>query len=395
MAPANSIALSTRAPIGHLAILGSQGCTNQGCKLLVPTETIRSEFLFEILEIARHELQAQGHGTTFLELSRQKLGNFRLAIPPVHEQSDMVRFLEHAHRGIRRYIHAKQKLIALLEEQKQAIIRAAVTGEMDVGRGRPYANYRDSRMEWLREVPKHWQTRKLGHVARVFNGATPSRMQSAYWENGTIPWLNSSKVNDGLVVEPAELVTDRAVEECAIALVRRGAVILGLVGQGKTRGMAALLGISTTISQNVAAIVPSRSVDGAFVYRLLTAMYGHIREKGRGGNQEALNCELVGRLRIPMPPLVEQIAIVRYLDRVLSKLDKNTENISNETALMKELHSRLVADVVTGKVDVRKGMGRRTESNAGEHEKMLLDSPTDDATADLGNIHGTIKAAKA
>ncbi len=77
--------------------------------------------------------------------------------PTLEEQTAIVRFLDHADRRIRRYLRAKEKLIAVLEEQKQAIIQQAVTGQIDVRTGRPYPSYQDSGVEWLGEVPEHWE----------------------------------------------------------------------------------------------------------------------------------------------------------------------------------------------------------------------------------------------
>ena len=86
------------------------------------------------------------------------------SIPPLSEQTAIVRFLDHADRRIRRYIRAKQKLLALLEEQKQAIIHQAVTGQIDVRTGEPYPAYKPSGVEWLEEVPKHWEMVRNGRL---------------------------------------------------------------------------------------------------------------------------------------------------------------------------------------------------------------------------------------
>ena len=93
---------------------------------------------------------------TIAHFTREKFGTLRIPLPPLPEQAAIVRFLDHVDRRIRRYIRAKQKLIALLEEQKQAIIHEAVTGQIDVRTGEPYPAYKPSRVEWLREVPEHW-----------------------------------------------------------------------------------------------------------------------------------------------------------------------------------------------------------------------------------------------
>src|SRR5205085_5998412 len=125
-----------------------------------------------------------------------------------------------------------------------------------------------------------------------------SRSQPAYWEGGTAPWLASGKVNDYIVTAANQFVTERALRECSLLLALAGAVILGLVGQGKTRGLSALLDIDAYINQNLAAIVPRSGLTGRYLHHFLTAFYQPLRELGRGGNQEALNCEIVGRFQI-------------------------------------------------------------------------------------------------
>ena len=281
-------------------------------------------------------------------MSGGTIGDVRLPCPPLAEQAAIVRFLDYADRRIRRYISAKQKLIALLKEQKQAVIYDAVTGRIDVRTGRPYAEYKASGVDWLGDVPERWTVRRLGQLAKVFNGATPSRANSLYWQDGTVPWLNSSKVNDQTVVEPSELVTARALRESSIAVVPAGAVLLGLVGQGRTRGMSALLGIDAAISQNLAAIVPTPALDSRFLHRFLTAHYESLREAARGGNQEALNCDLVSRLRVPVPPLLEQRQIVASVGSAVAKLTEGAKRVTQEVRLVREYRARLLVDVVTG-----------------------------------------------
>ena len=103
------------------------------------------------------------------------IGNMAIARPPFNEQTSIVRFLDHADQRIQRYIRAKEKLIALLEEQKQAIIHQAVTGRIDVRTGQPYPAYKPSGVEWLGDVPAHWEVRRLGQLATKFgSGITPA-----------------------------------------------------------------------------------------------------------------------------------------------------------------------------------------------------------------------------
>jgi type I restriction enzyme S subunit len=153
---------------------------------------------------------------------------------------------------------------------------------------------------------------------------------------------------------------------------------MGMVGQGKTRGMSAFLDIDACINQNLAAIVPRRGLDGHFLHYVLTSFYKPIREYARGGNQEALNCEIISSLRVPFPKLEEQNAIVRYLDHTLRETLLAKQNAQHEIDLLREYRTRLIADVVTGKLDVR-----GVELPALDEANVLDDTDTaEDAEAD-------------
>ena len=114
--------------------------------------------------VEQFAMRSKGIGTGFNRLYTPDFGAVQITAPPCLEQFAIVRFLNHADRQFRRYIGAKQKLIALLEEQKQAIAHQAVTGEIDVRTQKPYSAYKDSGVEWLGAIPSHWDVLRLGKV---------------------------------------------------------------------------------------------------------------------------------------------------------------------------------------------------------------------------------------
>ncbi|MGB0014370.1 MAG: restriction endonuclease subunit S [Candidatus Sulfotelmatobacter sp.] len=185
---------------------------------------------------ARIKASSTGVVESRLRLYSDDLGRIEALLPPSDEQAAIVRFLDWVNTRLERAIRAKRKVIALLDEQRQAIIHRAVTRGLDSS-----VPFKPSGISWLQHVPRHWQVTRLGRLAKVFNGSTPSRTKPAYWANGTIPWIASGKLNDRRITTPSELVTERALEECSLPIVRSGAVLVGLIGQGRTRGMSALL----------------------------------------------------------------------------------------------------------------------------------------------------------
>lgn len=271
--------------------------------------------------------------------------------PPTDEQAAIVRFLDHADRRIRRYIRAKQKLIKLLEEQKQAIIHRAVTRGLD-----PNVRLKPSGVEWLGDVPEHWEVWKIGHFSRVGNGSTPARGNSAYWINGHYPWLNSSYANRAEIAQADQFVTDVALRECHLPIVQPGSVLVAITGQGKTRGKAAVLRIEATINQHIAYITPRAQVVSADFLRLvLHGAYSELRSisDDAGSTKGALTCADLKSFKVALPPLDEQKELLASVEAETLSCSGAITRAEAEIDLLREYRTRLIADVVTGKLDVR------------------------------------------
>ncbi|MCM8854639.1 MAG: restriction endonuclease subunit S [Candidatus Thiodiazotropha sp.] len=268
-----------------------------------------------------------------------------LCFPHREEQDRIANFLDQKTAEIDEAIAKKQRLIELLKEQKAILINQAVTKGLN-----PDVAMRDSGVEWIGEVPEHWNVSKLSHYARITNGSTPSRDVPGYWLDGTIPWLSSGKVNEYEIYTPSELVTKRALKETSIRIYPKGTVVIGIVGQGKTRGTSAIMRLDACINQNMAAIETERCVDEEYVHRYLVQAYDHVRNYGKGSNQEALNCELVGAIKMTFPPLEEQQTIVIHIKSIEDKIDKIIRATAKENELLSELKINLISEAVTGKV---------------------------------------------
>ena len=303
----------------------------------------------------------------------EMFGNQRVPLPPPNEQAAIVRFLDWANGRLERAIRAKRKVIALLNEQKQAIIHRAVTRGLD-----PTVPLKSSGIPWLGDIPQHWEVWRISRFAKVGNGSTPSRAQPRYWNGGSYPWLNSSQINRGMIDSADQFVTRTALKECHLPRVPAGSVLVAITGQGKTRGMAAVLSIEATINQHVAYITPRVPVvNPEFLHLLLSAAYAQLRaiSDDSGSTKGALTCEDIKRFKLPIPPLDEQAALLNRIRIETSTLDATRSRLEREIELLREYRTRLVADVVTGKLDVREAAARLPD-------EAPLDSVEDDA--DLG-----------
>ncbi|AFD26705.1 restriction endonuclease subunit S [Deinococcus gobiensis] len=295
-----------------------------------------------------------------LRLYTDDLYRLEALLPPLPEQAAIVRFLDHADRRIRKAIAAKQRLIRLLQEQKQVIIHQAVTRGLD-----PNVKLKPSGVEWLGDVPEGWSILKIGYFAKVGNGSTPSRGNALYWTDGSYPWLNSSIVNHGKVTVANQFITHQALQECHLPIVPPGSVLVAITGQGKTRGKAATLDIEATINQHIAYITPrpNSGVTAEYLQSFLSAAYGELRRLSddSGSTKGALTCDALKNFKIAVPPVLEQTQLLQHIREASASADFAITHAQREISLLREYRTRLIADVVTGKLNVRAAAARLPE----------------------------------
>ena len=124
---------------------------------------------------------------------------------------------------------------------------------------------------------------------------------------------------------PSELITESALRECSLRVFPKGTVLIGIVGQGKTRGTSGILAIDAVINQNVAGIIPSKELLSEFLHQYSIQAYEEIRNQGQGSNQEALNCQILSSFKIASPPVNEQQDIVDFIGQKSEKINQSVE----------------------------------------------------------------------
>ena len=285
----------------------------------------------------------------------QFVGGMPIPLPPLPEQAAIVRFLDHADRRIRRYIRAKQKLIKLLEEQKQAIIHRAVTRGLD-----PNVRLKPSGVEWLGDVPEHWEVRKLRQCGSIYGGLTPSMADRSLWD-GDVPWVTPKDMKRFTIAGASMKVAARALETTSLRLIPSGSVLLVVRGMILARRDPIARTVEpVTINQDMKAIVPATGVDAGYLaYRMdaaQTAFVPMIDEAGHGTKR--FPTERWKDLSLAMPPVEEQRQIARHLDQATAQVVRALNSAQHEIDLLREYRTRLIADVVTGKLDVREAAAR-------------------------------------
>ena len=332
--------------------------------------------------ISEYVRRSTGVQDSRLRLYPERLLDLPVVRPPADDQQSVVAYMAALNRFVSRYIRGKQKLIALLNDQKQAIIHHAVTRGLD-----PNVRLKPSGVEWLGDVPEHWERWRVGHLARVGNGSTPSRSNPSYWRAGTYPWLNSSCVNQNPVAQANQFVTPVALRECHLPIVKPGSVLVAITGQGKTRGTAALTNFEATINQHIAYLTPDhRRVSGEYLQLVLTGAYRELRRRSEdsGSTKGALTCWDLSHFRIALPDTAEQQRSLASVREATKGIETALQSTNSETALLREYRTRLIADVVTGKLDVRETAARLPLDEGGDAEAFVADEGLDDGAEEAG-----------
>ena len=312
------------------------------------------------------ELQVRSKGIWIsrLQLTDEAFLGAPVALPTLPEQAAIVRFLNHADRRIRRYIRAKQKLIALLKAQKQAILHEAVTGQTDVRTARPYRAYSSSSVEWLRDLPRRWGLRRLKDVAEVQTGLT---LGKDYRSTQTVsrPYLRVANVQDGHLDLTQVKSIDVPLSEAERATLVNGDVLMTEGGDIDKLGRGAVWReeIPGCLHQNHIFAVRCRRgllVPG-FLVRLMESQHGRTYFEltaKRTTNLASTNSSTLRAFPVPLPAPEEQTELINAISEKMNALDTAIGRTGREIDLMREYGTRLIADVVTGKLDVREAAAR-------------------------------------
>ena len=353
-----------RAWQGSVGVSGYQGIVSPAYVVERPRDGTDSRYLHYLLRTPAFSKEAErwSYGITS-DMWSLRPEHFKMiygCLPPLPEQAAIVRFLDHADRRIRRYLRAKQKLITLLEEQKQAIIHQAVTGQIDVRTGKPYRAYKDSRVEWLGEVPETWDVVALRHrYSQCLGKMLDSKRITG---DHSVPYLRNVDIQWDQINVDNLPVMDISPDEHERFTVKRDDL---LVCEGGEVGRCALWSDELTKCgfQKALHRLRPRNTGQDDVPRF---MYYVLRAAARSGAFDDGHLSTIAHLtgdklrahRLPFPTVEEQDSIVGFLDDRLARLDRACIHTLREVECLNEYRTRLIADVVTGKFDVREAAAR-------------------------------------
>lgn len=192
------------------------------------------------------------------------------------------------------------------------------------------------------ELPAKWQMKRLGDIAKVATGGTPSRENAAYW-NGSIPWITTSLIDFGVITSAEEFITPEAVANSAAKVFPQGTLLMAMFGQGVTRGKVAVLGIDAAFNQACVGITPLPVADPTYLFQFLFFKYKSIRNLANSGSQENLNAGLIKGIEVNVPPLAEQQAIAAVLSAWDRAIGQTTALIAAKQRLKQGLMQKLLS----------------------------------------------------
>ncbi len=322
---------------GDSAILASDACIHDGLLALVDySPEVNIEFLYYSFQWREQQLFNDAtHGGAYTNLTTTILKEFKFPLPPLLEQRKIAEILSTWDDAIAK----TEQIIATLQVRKKGLMQRLLTGEVR------FPGY-----------DGEWRNVKVGDLCKTFSGGTPSRTRSNYY-GGAIPWIKSGEVNQVLITETDETITEDGLKNSSAKIVEKDTVLLALYGA--TAGKVGITKIKAATNQAILAVIPDEDqLDKDFLFYELNFQMPKMLRKLQGG-QPNLSGKLVKNSLIDIPPLLEQHRIIK----ILQACDTEISLHERKLAVLQQQKKGLMQRLLTGQVRVRvdKEVGRTSE----------------------------------
>nr|WP_256376829.1 restriction endonuclease subunit S [Novosphingobium sp. BW1] len=347
------------ATIGRLGWLAAPAATNQACCALADPKGIDPRFGFFVLAAAKEALILLSSGGGQPNINQEKIRAFPIPLPPLPEQATIVAFLDRETAKIDALVEEQRRLIELLKEKRQAVISHAVTKGLD-----PTVPMKDSGVEWLGQVPAHWEVRRIGSVsAKITNGYVgPTR--DILVDQG-VRYLQSLHIKRNKISFHSPYYVQQDWSEAhAKSILEAGDVLIVQTGD---IGQVAVVPEQYAGCNCHALIIVSpirAELDGSWLAWVLNGDFGFhsLLSIQTGALHPHLNCGNVKDLHVPLPPLQEQAEIVEYVVEQAEKLDALIAQAEAMVLVLQERRAALISAAVTGKIDVRDAVAKQAKA---------------------------------
>ena len=274
--------------------------------------------------LGRSAIASLAQGSTRYNISKKALMQVCLPRPPIREQRAIATVLS----DIDVLLDGLDQLMAKKRDIKQAAMQQLLTGKTR-----------------LSGFEGEWEVKQISEFAVCTAGGTPSTLNPEFWD-GSIPWMNSGELHQKVVKEVGEYITEYGLLNSSAKMLPAGCVLIGLAGQGRTRGTVAMNIIPLCTNQSIAAILPNSNFVPEYVYHNLDSRYTELRDLSSGsGGRGGLNLTIIGSIVIPFPGISEQRAIAKFL----TDMDNEITALEQRRAKTKDIKQAMMQELLTGK----------------------------------------------
>lgn len=285
--------------------------------------------------------------STINQLTINTLNRLNIVLPPFSEQQAIANYLDAKTQAIDKKVSLLEQKIATYKKLKRTLINQTITKGLDKN-----VPLKDSGISWMGQIPQHWEMKRLKDVCKsMSSGATPTSGNLSYYEDGTINWLNTGDLNDGIINSTQKKLNNTVFDDYPnLKIQKKGTLVIAMYGA--TIGKMGLLDIDSTTNQACCCLNLKNDNFNKFHFYQLLNIKQYIISLSVGGTQPNVSQGILSFIEIVVPPKSEQEEIAKYLDHKTATIDAIVGNISKQIETLKQLRKTLINDVVTGKIKV-------------------------------------------
>lgn len=341
------------ATLGKVGLLDTDATSNQQINAILLDSKHSSSFVAYFLLVSQEIMKVISNATTLGILNQDKTKQIPLAVPPLEEQNAIAQFLDHKTSQIDALISKKEALLEKLDEKRTALISHAVTKGLD-----PTVPMKDSGIEWLGDIPAHWEVMPVKRKAQVRGGVAKGRKLDKE-ETVELPYLRVANVQDGHIDISDIAYIEVLQDEVERYLLRDGDVLMNEGGDNDKLGRGAVwkAPIDPCLHQNHVFAVRPHDLNLSSWIALLTlssyAKFYFFSKAKQSTNLASISSTNIRFFPVLIPPKMEIKQITQYISKSTARIDEQKAKIKQAIDLLKEYRTALITNAVTGKIDVR------------------------------------------
>ncbi|WP_068598606.1 restriction endonuclease subunit S [Vaginella massiliensis] len=341
--------------IGKIALikdLPKKSTLNSGVFVTRPLmKSYNVDYFYWVLSsnVFRDFIDYHKNGSTILHLYQNVFERFVFLIPSFHEQQAIANYLDAKTQAIDKKISLLEQKIETYKKLKRTLINQTITKGL---RSLSEVEMKDSGISWIGQIPQHWEVKRLKDVCKsMSSGATPTSGNLSYYEDGTINWLNTGDLNDGIINSTQKKLNNTVFDDYPnLKIQKKGTLVIAMYGA--TIGKMGLLDIDSTTNQACCCLNLKNDNFNKFHFYQLLNIKQYIISLSVGGTQPNVSQGILSFIEMVVPPKSEQEEIAKYLDHKTATIDAIVINIGKQIDTLKQLRKTLINDVVTGKIKV-------------------------------------------